>query len=262
MSDSQADLGSAGGGSLRRPRAYQAIVDDLQQQIVSGELKPGARLPSERDLVTKHSLSRSSVREALRVLESMHLIATEGTDRRASVVQSFSIEPARRTLSLMTKSVGLSDLLQFRMVADAAASLLAARRRTSEQLVLLERNMARMRAALADGYDAFSAVDVEFHELVAEMSGNDVIRMCADTVRESCLDLIQQSMLVSENSTALMLQTIGHHRDVFDAISIGDGALASRLTRESLYYYAAYLEEPERSLLAALVTEVGGKVDG
>ena len=242
-----------------RPRAFQTIVDHFEQAIRSGELQPGDRLPSERDLVTEYGVSRSSVREALRVLESRHLVARNGAERRGAVVLAYSPEPARRTLSLMTQSVRLADLVQFRMVADGSATLMAARRRTPAQMVALERNMARMRESLELGYEAFSVADVEFHQLIAEMAGNEVLRICGDTVRESCLDLIQQTILVSENQTALMLQSIGHHREVFQAISDRDGPLASRLTRESLYsYYARHVEDEDRAIIADLVLEVGG----
>jgi len=242
-----------------RPRAFQTIVDRVEEAVRSGELKPGDRLPSERDLVTEYGVSRSSVREALRVLESRHLISRNVGERRGAEVIAYSPEPARQTLSLMTQSVRLGDLVQFRMVADAAATLMAARRRTPEQLVLLERNMARMRESLHLDAAAFSAADLEFHQMIAEMGGNEVLQVCGDTVRESCLDLIQQTILVSESRTALMLQSIGHHREVFEAISDSDGPLASRLTRESLYsYYAAHLDDEDRAIIADLVLEVGG----
>ena len=104
--------------SPARPRAFQAIVD----RIETGGLKPGDRLPSERDLVTEYGVSRSSVREALRVLESRHLISRNAGERRGAEVVAYSPEPARRTLSLMTKSVRLGDLVQFRMVADSSAA--------------------------------------------------------------------------------------------------------------------------------------------
>lgn len=242
-----------------KPRAFQPIVDHFEEAIASGELQPGESLPSERELVATYGVSRSSVREALRILESKHLVARNGAERRGAVVLAYSPEPTRRTLSLMTQSVRLADLVQFRMVADASASLMAARRHTPVQLVALERNMARMRESLEIGYEAFSAMDVEFHEMIAEMGGNDVLRICGDTVRDSCLDLIRQTILVSESRTALMLQSIGHHREVFDAISTRDGVRASRLTRESLYsYYANHVDEEDRAIIADLVLEVGG----
>jgi DNA-binding FadR family transcriptional regulator len=209
--------------------------------------------------VTEYGVSRSSVREALRALESRHLISRNAGARRGAEVIAYSPEPARHTLSLMAQSVLLGDLVQFRMVADASATVMAARRRTPQQLVMLERNMARMREAMHVDAAAFSAADLEFHQMIAEMAGNDVLQLCGDTVRESCLDLIQQTILVSESRTALMLQSVAHHRKVFEAISDGDGLRASRLTRESLYsYYAAHLDDEDRHIIADLVLEVGG----
>lgn len=247
--------------STPAPRAYQRVVDDLEKAIRTGSLTPGSRLSSERDLCEQYGVSRSSVREALRVLESMHLIEFTSGDRRGPLVLPFSPEPARKSLSQMAMTLSLSDLVQFRMIADATANLMAARLRTPAHLIELERNLARMRESMSHGYRVFSASDLEFHEIVARAAGNQVIQVCGDIVRESILSLISQTIVDADDQGAIMLQSIRHHQEVFDAISRQDGALASRLARESLYaYYAGLVDDSDRMVLADLVLEVGGHI--
>lgn len=240
-------------------RAYQRIVDHVEEAITGGRLKPGDRLPSERDLVERFGVARSSVREALRVLQSRELVRSRPGDPRGPLVLGFSVEPVKRSIAALTSAhtMRFGELVQFRMVLDASANLLAAAGRTGEQLLRMERNMARMRESMALGYAEFAELDRQFHEIIAEASGNTMIQVCGDAVREAVLALIQAKISDSADARGLMLRSIRHHAAVFEAISDGDGCRASRLARESLYdYYANYVDEAERAVLADLVQEV------
>jgi GntR family transcriptional repressor for pyruvate dehydrogenase complex len=244
-------------------RVFQRVVDHVQNAIAAGDLKPGDRLPSERELVEKFSIGRASVREALRVLENMELVRSRPRDPRGPLVLPMTVGPVRRSISMLTstKVLTLAELVQFRMIADASANLLAANRRTGAQLLVLERNMARMRQSMSRGYAEFSQADMEFHELIAEAGGNQLVQVYGDVTREAVLDLIQRTILDADDQTALMLQSIRHHRAVFDAIADGDGLRASRLARESLYsYYADLVDPPDRAIMADLVRECGGRL--
>ncbi len=244
-------------------RVFQRVVDHVRNAIAAGELKPGDRLPSERELVEKFGIGRASVREALRVLENMDLVRSAPRDPRGPLVLPMSVEPVRRTIAMLasTGQLGLAELVQFRMIADASANLLAAARRTDEQLLRLERNMARMRECMNLGYTQFSQADMEFHEIIAEAGGNQLVRVYGDVTREAVLTLIQRTILDADDQTALMLQSIRHHRAVFTAIADRDGLRASRLARESLYsYYADHVDPADRAVMADLVRECGGTV--
>lgn len=244
-------------------RVFQRVVDYVQSAVASGELKPGDRLPSERELVEKFSIGRASVREALRVLENMELVRSQPRDPRGPLVLPLTVGPIRRSVAMLTsaKVLTLAELVQFRMIADASANLLAANRRTDAQLVALERNMARMRRCMARGYAEFSQADMEFHEIIADAGGNQLVQVYGDVTREAVLALIQRAILDADDQTALMLQSIQHHRAVFTAISDQDGLLASRLARETLYaYYADHVDEADRAVMADLVRECGGRL--
>ncbi|MBB3051520.1 DNA-binding FadR family transcriptional regulator [Prauserella isguenensis] len=244
-------------------RVFQRVIDWVQHGIAVGELNPGDRLPSERELVDKFGIGRASIREALRVLENMELIRSQPRDPRGPLVLPVSVGPMRRSIAMLTSTggLGLADLVQFRMIADASANLLAAARRSDEQLLGLERNTARMRECMNLGYAEFSQADMEFHELVAEAGGNKLVQVYGDVTREAVLRLIRRTILDAADQTALMLQSVRHHRAVFAAIADQDGLRASRLARESLYsYYADHVSPADRAIMADLVRECGGTV--
>ncbi|WP_307832215.1 FadR/GntR family transcriptional regulator [Prauserella cavernicola] len=242
---------------------FQRVVDYVQNAVASGELRPGDRLPSERELVEKFSIGRTSVREALRVLENMELVRSQPRDHRGPLILPVSVGPVRRGISMLAaaKVFSLAELVQFRMIADASANLLAASRRTPEQIVALERNMARMRQAMPRGYEAFGRADMEFHELIADIGGNQLVQLYGGVTREAIVSLIQAAVRDASDQTAHMLQTIQHHRAVFDAICDQDGPRASRLARETLYaYYADHVDAEDREIMAELVRECGGRL--
>jgi DNA-binding FadR family transcriptional regulator len=240
---------------VRAVRAYEAIVEQVEKALDSGELLPGSRLPSERALMTQFEVSRSTVREALRVLESSGLIRSRPGDPRGAEVLSFSAGSLRKPLLRLARGhdVRLGELIQFRMVLEGAANFLAARRATALQLTAMESALARMREAVAAGHPAFSAEDVAFHQLVAEASGNTMIFVCGDVIRDVALGLIEDKLERAPDPAALMRESLRQHTEVFEAIRRRDSAEAGRLARVALHeYYASYVPEDEREMLAAL----------
>ncbi|TDC00337.1 FadR family transcriptional regulator [Nonomuraea longispora] len=239
---------------VRAVRAYERVVEQVEEAIESGSLSPGERLPSERELMVQFSVSRSTVREALRVLQARGLVRSRPGDPHGAEVLPFTPAALHKSMTTLARvaELSLAELVQFRMVLDSSASLLAARLRTDGQLAEMDAAVGRMRAA-AD-HDAFVAEDVAFHDVVARASGNKLIQICTDVVRSIVLGLISEKLAAAPDKRALMRQTIEHHEEVLAAVRAGDGPLAARLTREAMYdYYADYVPAGERPALRALL---------
>jgi DNA-binding FadR family transcriptional regulator len=167
-------------GSTVRPPAYQLLADELRADITSGRLQPGERLPPEPELCVKTGVSRSTVREALRLLASQHLIVTT----RGVTGGSFVAHPDAEQLAdglaagftLLTNSadVGLADMLELRRALEVPAAGLAAARRTEENLI-------EIRSALfdpdVDDFDTMMAAHAAFHMAVAKATGNPLFEL-------------------------------------------------------------------------------------
>lgn len=265
-------------------RQFHRIVEHVEDGIAAGDLSPGDRLPSERELVQQFNIGRASVREALRVLENMGFVKSHPRDPRGPLIQPLTTEPVRRSLSVLTSGgvVSFAELVQFRMVADASANLLAAANRTEADLEAIEQNIETMRSCfqdlptsghspgddvVADGdrgeleqvYAQFSRADLEFHELIARAGGNRLVQIYGDATREAIMRLIQRTIHDADDKATLMRESLTHHQHVLHAIQNRDGLLASRLARSALYrYYADYVSADQRDVLADLVRESGG----
>jgi DNA-binding FadR family transcriptional regulator len=245
---------------VRTVLAYERVVEQVEEAIETGSLCPGERLPSERELMVQFSVSRSTVREALRVLQARGLVRSRPGDPNGAEVLPFSPAALHKSMTTLARveELSLAELVQFRMVLDSSAILLAARLRTEEQLAEMSAAVAGMRAALdggqETGYDAFGAADVDFHDAVARASGNKLIQICTDVVRSIVLDLISGKIAAAPDREAVMRTSISHHEEVIAAVRAGDGPLAARLSRKTMYdYYAGYVPVSERAGLRALL---------
>jgi GntR family transcriptional regulator, transcriptional repressor for pyruvate dehydrogenase complex len=240
-------------------RSYQRIVEQVEDALARGDLQPGHRLPSERELVTQFQVSRSTVREALRVLESNGIVRSRPGDRHGPEVLPFSSRALRKQMVRLAQvdEVGLAELVSFRMILDGSANMLAARLHTAEQLAEIESTIAAMEAAVDVGYEEFSRADFAFHEAVGRASRNTLIQLCNEVVREVVLSLISEKISRSRQRHSLMATSLEHHRQVLAAVRAGDGIAAARAARRSLYdYYAGYVPKADRESLRALLLDI------
>jgi DNA-binding FadR family transcriptional regulator len=239
-------------------RAYQRIVEQIEDALARGDLAPGQRLPSERELVAQFEVSRSTVREALRVLESNGVVRSRPGDPNGPEILPFSQSALRKQMVRLARveELTLSELIGFRMIMDGAAIQVASRLRTTEQLAELDETLVAMRAAIDVDFAAFSEADLAFHDVIAQISRNSLIQTCNEVVRGVVLSLISDKIAHAPNSRALMLESLGHHAEVVEAIRSGDGHAAARIARQNMYdYYASYVPEAEQETLRALIDD-------
>ncbi|MEV5963790.1 FadR/GntR family transcriptional regulator [Kribbella sp. NPDC051952] len=239
-------------------RAYQRIVEQVEDALARGDLAPGQRLPSERELVAQFEVSRSTVREALRVLESNGVVRSRPGDPNGPELLPFSQSGLRKQMVRLARvdELTLAELIGFRMIMDGAAIQVASRLRTPEQLAEMEETLVAMRAAIDVDFAAFSEADLAFHDVIARISRNSLIQTCNEVVRGVVLSLISDKIAHAPNSRALMQESLQHHAEVVDAIRAGDGHAAARIARQNMYdYYAGYVPDPEQETLRALIDD-------
>jgi len=157
--------------------AYRQIANVIEQRIVARSLRTGDPLPSEMDLARQFGVNRSTIREAIRELETHGLLGRIRGEKRLRVTRP---EP-RRVSSGVSRALALHDvtfleLWEAMMAIDPVAAQYAAARRTPAQLQALVRAGARFKREVADTAQAVSAV-VDFFAAVAAASGNQVLEL-------------------------------------------------------------------------------------
>src|SRR4051812_4255639 len=167
--------------------AYRQVADELRAQIVGGTLAAGERLPNEADLSRAFGVSRSTVREALRVLASQHLIETlrgvQGGSFVASPDPSQVVADVGGALGVlvMTPQLRLHDLLEARLLLEPAAARLAAQRADPDTVVAI----GEAAGAPRDPRDPSGFVGhLDFHTTVLMATGNLMITMMGQPVND------------------------------------------------------------------------------
>lgn len=168
------------GGYIRAPKLSHVVAERLRAQIAAGILKLGDTLPAERDLLSQLGVSRPTLREALRVLESEGLIRLGRGARSGAVVLGPSIDTAARygALYLACHGTTLGEIHQVRMLLEPPLVSLLTAREKKDFLRSLERYVSAQRAALnAEDYAAaITAID-QFHGQMLEFSENRALSL-------------------------------------------------------------------------------------
>ncbi|HSR22334.1 MAG TPA: FadR/GntR family transcriptional regulator, partial [Candidatus Eisenbacteria bacterium] len=159
---------------VRRTKVYHEIVDQIRELISAGRIKPGDRLPPERELAELFKASRNSVRDAIRVLEQMGLIESRQGD--GTYVRSVSAEDLAEPLALMLlqSRTQMRELWEVRRVLEPSLAEFAASRITDEELDELETILEAQRRKVEGGSTALEE-DIAFHYRIAEAARNTVM---------------------------------------------------------------------------------------
>ncbi len=225
---------------IRRTRVYEQVAARIQHLILEGHLRPGDRLPTERELAERFGVSRSSVRDAIRVLELMGLV--EPRQGECTVVRDLSPEAVVNPLaSLLLRSRALlSDLLDVRKMIEPHLAARAAVHATDDDLARLQEILDRQRAKAERGELAVEE-DSEFHYTIATAARNQVILRVLDVL----MDLLRTSRERSLQVPGRLERSLEGHRRIVAAIRRRDPAAAEAAMRR-------HLEEIEQVLGQAL----------
>jgi GntR family transcriptional regulator, transcriptional repressor for pyruvate dehydrogenase complex len=227
----KAGTASAGMGiaPIKSTRIYQEIVRQVKTMIAEGRLKSGDQLPPERDLAEKFVVSRTSVREALRSLESLGLVEIrpgEGTFVREVSVEAL-IEPL--ALIMVSQREAIGELFEARRLLEPMIAALAAVRATPEEMHEMERILEQQAKEVASGKTGFGE-DAAFHAAIGAAAHNRAITRIAHAV----MDLLTQSREESLNTPGRPTRSHEDHRRIVSAIAARDEAGARQAMLEHL----------------------------
>jgi GntR family transcriptional repressor for pyruvate dehydrogenase complex len=219
-----------GEDEARSAQVWIATVDHLRALIDSGQLAAGSRLPAERALCEQLGISRGSLRQALRVLDSIgyvHIRAGSGTYVRDH--GEVGERPLRSWFSEHEQLV--EKLFDLRTTVEPTLAERLACQHTPRVVSKLESNVAEMEQAAADG-DMLRviATDAEFHRVIAGNAGNDDV---ADLLR-SVLSLVGEERRAALRLPGQIRKAVREHREILDAIRRSDSAAAREATLRHL----------------------------
>ena len=174
---------------IESDRLSDKAVGQIKELIEEGRLKPGDRLPAERELIKLMSVSRASLREALRVLEVLGLIEVR-TGIGAFVKQTDAgALPAEWNALLIKTQQEMIDLLEVREALEARAVALAAQRASAGELEICSLTLTKMKqSANTDDVETAIQSDIEFHQLISKMSQNNFLIELSDSISHVLLD--------------------------------------------------------------------------
>jgi GntR family transcriptional repressor for pyruvate dehydrogenase complex len=234
-------------------RTHQLVLTWIEKQLSDGELSVGGRLPAERTLAEKLGVSRTSVREAIRILEAMGVVrAGVGSGPEAGTVvisdPTAALGSALR-LHVATQHLPVADIVETRVLLESWAT---ARARADapqlEQAATLLDEMDAVGHGSREA-DAFLALDVRFHLCLADAAGNAVVSAMMGSLRESIQGYAATltANLPDWDATAQRLQA--EHRGILAAIRNGDGGLAAKLVADHIegYYREAGVRHAPKS---------------
>ena len=215
---------------ITKTRLSEAAIEQIKELIVTENLEPGSKLPSERYLVDALGVGRSSIREALRILEIMGLV--EVLPGKGAFVKALTGDlfiPLSELLSAQKET--LPHHFEARMVLEPAAAALAAKRSSPKQVAQLRKNLQNFKDSLdQQNLVALIRADIEFHRLVANATDNRTIAILMNTITRHDFHGWKAALRTSNRPQ----KTVAEHGRVIDAIEQGDEKKARSAMRSHL----------------------------
>lgn len=203
----------------RQPNLSDQVVEQMQELITSRQLKPGERLPSERELADRFGVSRTVIREAVRSLVAKGLLEVKpGSGMVISVPRASSMaEHLNLLLQLSSDKDPYDHVFEVRHVLEVEIAGLAARRANPENIQDAESFLQIMEANPKD-LEKTAEADVEFHASLANATQNPLFSILIDSVAEIMLEV----RLLGLSMPGAIKSVLEQHSNILDRVKAGD----------------------------------------
>jgi len=230
------------------PKASDVLADELRERILSGEYPEGTPLPPERELVVQTRMSRTTVREALRILEVQGLIRIKAGRAGGAFVQRPGEESVASSLELLIRGrrIRLASVHETREAIEPSCARLAAQHRTSGDLQRLD--VTNEAIGTSGDLEEFLRNNVDWHVAVATASHNEILTGIMMALSRAIYTTTNNEGFINDEVRDI---TVRAHRSVNRAIRDRDpDAAVRRMMRHVHSYAAAALEVDERTTVA------------
>lgn len=224
---------------IPRLRTHEQVLAEIEKRLSAGQLKPGDRLPPERQLAEVLGVSRGAVREALRVLEAIGVVeaGTGSGPSSGSTIVTDSMAGMAMVLRVHFELASFTprDLIEVRLLIERLAATEAAEKATEEDIEDLRSLVDQMRGVHTTS--SYNDLDAAFHVRVAQISGNRLIAALMAALREA----LRRAMVSAFERLTNPLETMGlltkEHAAVVEAIAAADGATAAEVVTRHIHNF-------------------------
>jgi GntR family transcriptional repressor for pyruvate dehydrogenase complex len=220
--------------AIKKTRIHEEVVTQVHELIRQGKFKAGDQLPSERELAETFKVSRTSVREALRALETQGLIVSR--TGMGNFVADLPIESLVAPLAklLIQEKDALADVFEMRKLIEPRIASLAAQRATQRDIKRMKEILASQKQAVGRGETGVEA-DAEFHFAIARATHNQALEKLVSGLMELLSHSREESLQPPDRRRA----SIEAHRAIFSAIEQHD----SRRSQKTMLHHIEQVEE-------------------
>jgi GntR family transcriptional repressor for pyruvate dehydrogenase complex len=221
--------------SLKKPPLSKEVETQLRASITAGIYKPGDKLPAERELVDQFQVSRVTVRDALRDLQSLGLISVKRGVNAGAYVSEPSPQPITQSIEnlIQMKKVNFAHLIELRLYIEPAVARTASLFRTSEDVDTLSDLLDRAENRLSTSRKEARLINVRFHFEVAKITGNALIVFLCESITQ-----VHSAMIIEMTHTKLdkrgIAKLISEHRSIMEAIAERNPEAAFEKTKNHL----------------------------
>lgn len=239
---------ASGWEPVERLPTYELVLRRIEEQLINRSLKPGDRLPPEREFAAMLGASRSAVREALRVLQAQGVVRSavgSGADSGTTVMAAPSGALTRLLrVHLAVASFPLADVAEARVMLERFSAVGAAKVISPADLERISAPLAAMDVPDIDRA-RFSELDTEFHVAIAETGGNQLIADLTVAVRESIRTDILGTLQAATDWPDIRAGLRADHHAIYQALAAKDGPRAADLLEAHIYgFYARMRATP------------------
>jgi GntR family transcriptional repressor for pyruvate dehydrogenase complex len=234
--------------SLKKPLLSKEVETQLRASINAGIYKPGDKLPAERELVDQFQVSRVTVRDALRDLQSLGLISVKRGVNAGAYVSEPSPQPITQSIENLIKmrKVNFAHLIELRLYIEPDVARIAALFRTPEDVDTLTHLLDRADKYLNTSRKKARLINVGFHFEVAKITRNALIIFLCESITQ-----VHSAMIIEMTRTKIdkkgIAKLISEHRSILEAIAAGNPEEAFETTKkhlvETYYTYTRILPD-------------------
>lgn len=223
--------------TIKSKKKFEEVLDQIKHLLITKKLKFGQKLPNEIELSESMGISRSSLREAYKVLSVLGII--EGRAGEGTIIKQASPENLKSIMSLVAVSKGLDtvELFEVRTIIEAAAASLAASRRTEEDLKEIRNILTEIDHQYMSGNQEAEAYgDYLFHQSIVRASKNGMLVMFMEVIADLLGEQIKTTRRELSTSREVLERFQEQHLGIYEAIKDGHSGLVRQRIEEHFEY--------------------------